>query len=188
MSRKNTALFIIDMQNDFVLEGANSCVSGAKDSIPSIEKVLNLFRDKELPIFHIVREYRDNGSDIEIFRYESFMNGKKSLVPNTKGCDIVDALTPLPNEYKIIKQRFSGFMNTELDLILRRLEIKNVVITGTQYPNCVRATAFDAMALDYKVTIVTDATSAQSKEVALANIFDMKNVGINCINSNELKI
>jgi nicotinamidase-related amidase len=184
----NTALFIIDMQNDFVLSESKFCVAGAKKTIPNIVKILDTFRSRKMPIFHIVREYREDGCDIEKFRYKEFIEGQKSAVPNTKGCEIIEELKPSSSEYRIVKNRFSGFMSTELDLILRRLQVINVVITGTQYPNCVRATAFDAVALGYDVTLITDATSAATDEIAQANIIDLKNIGIECINSSELVI
>lgn len=180
------ALAIIDMQNDFVLTDSAVCIAGAYSTIPNIVKVLKLFRSNKLPVFHIVREYREDGSDIEKFRYVEFMAGKKSAIPNTAGCDIVDELKPVSGEYRIVKNRFSGFMNTELDLMLRRLEITDLVITGTQFPNCVRATVFDAIALDYDVTVVTDATSAATNEIKDANITDLKNVGVRCLKADEL--
>ncbi len=188
MNTEKTALFIIDMQNDFVLAESPCCIAGAKVTIPNILNVLNKFRDKGLPVFHIVREYREDGSDIEKFRYKEFTEGKKYAVPNTTGCEIIEELKPKNGEYRIIKNRFSGFMNTELDLILRRQRITNIVITGTQYPNCVRATAFDAMALGYDVTVVTDATSAATEEIARANITDLENIGISCISTSKLAI
>jgi len=188
VNTENTALLIIDMQNDFVLAESACCIAGAKVTIQNILNVLEKFREKGLPIFHIVREYREDGSDIEKFRYKEFTEGKKCAVPNTKGCEIVKELKPNNDEYRIIKNRFSGFMNTELDLILRRLRVLNIVITGTQYPNCVRATAFDAIALGYGVTVVTDATSAATEEIANANITDLRNIGISCISSNKLAI
>ena len=188
MNIENAALFIIDMQNDFVLPESPSCIAGAEVTIPNIVKILEKFRDKELPVFHIVREYREDGSDVENFRFKGFVEDKKYAVPNTKGCEIVEELKPKNNEYRIVKNRFSGFMNTELDFMLRRLQISEIVITGTQYPNCIRATAFDGVALGYAVTVAIDATSAATEEVALANIIDLKNIGINCIKSNELAI
>ncbi len=69
---KNKALLIIDMQNDFVLPDASHCVAGAVDVIENIEKVLQIFRDKNFPIFHIIREYRADGSDIEHSRLKNF--------------------------------------------------------------------------------------------------------------------
>lgn len=188
MNKSKVALFIIDMQKDFVLTESESCIEGANATIPSILIILNKFRDIGLPVFHVIREYREDGSDIEKFRFKEFTEKKKYAVPNTSGCEIVDELKPKDNEYRIVKNRFSGFMNTELDFMLRRLEVSNIIITGTQYPNCIRATAFDAVALGYDVTIITDATSAATEEVAKANIIDLQNIGINCIKSNELEI
>jgi len=185
VSNKKYALAIIDMQKDFVLPDSPCCISGTHSIVPNVERVLAYFRKKNLPVFHIVREYREDGSDIEKFRFKEFVNGKKCAVPNTVGCEIIKELKPVDGEYRIVKNRFSGFMNTELDLILRRLGITDLVVTGTQYPNCVRATVFDAIALGYDVTVITDATSAATKEIEDANIVDLKNVGVRCISTDE---
>lgn len=185
MHEKKSALMIIDMQKDFVLPDSPSSIPGAYVTIPNIKKVLANFRDHNLPVFHIVREYRADGSDIEKFRFNEFVNGSQCAIPNTVGCEVVDELKPIDGEYRIVKNRFSGFMNTELDLILRRLGVTDLVVTGTQYPNCVRATVFDAVALGYDVTVVTDATSAATKEIEAANIVDLKNVGVHCVSTSE---
>lgn len=185
MSKSNTALLIVDMQNDFVLPGASACIAGAQKSVPNIVKVLGHFRQRKYPVFHVIRNYRADGSDVEKFRLEGFLNKKGYVVPNTKGSDIIDELKPLENEYTIIKNRFSGFMNTELDYMLRRLNIENIVVTGTQYPNCIRATIFDAVSLGYDVTLVTDAASAETEEIARANIIDIQNIGVTCVTTNE---
>jgi len=74
-------------------------------------------------------------------------------------------------------------MNTELDFILRRLEVESIVVCGVQYPNCIRATVFDGVALGYDVTLVTDATAAQTEEIAQANIVDIRNIGVECIST-----
>ena len=183
----NTALIIVDMQNDFVLKDAPQCIDGALEIIPNLQKVLHTFRVQKLPVFHVYREYRADGSDIEHTRLEDFLTHQKYCVPGTRGCEIIDEIYPLDGEYRIVKNRFSGFMNTELDFILKRLNIKQIVVCGIQYPNCIRATVFDGIALGYDVTLVTDATGAKTPEVAEANIFDMKNIGVNCILTNQLE-
>ncbi|BAF71885.1 cysteine hydrolase family protein [Sulfurovum sp. NBC37-1] len=182
-----TALIIVDMQNDFVLPNAPHCIEGAVPIIPNIQKVLYTFREKLLPVFHVYREYRADGSDIEKTRLDDFLGGTKYCVPRTKGCEIIDGLSPMDGEYRIVKNRFSGFMNTELDFILRRLKIERIVVCGIQYPNCIRATIYDGIALGYDVTLVTDATAAQTEEIAQANIMDIRNIGVECI-STELLI
>lgn len=175
------ALVIIDMQNDFVRPGAPACVAGARETIPRIRKLLDFFRAKGWPVFHVIREYRADGSDIEITRLEGFLNGRRYAVPGTRGCEIVKELTPAEGEYRIVKNRFSAFMKTELDFMLRRLGVTHLAVCGTQYPNCIRATIFDAVSHGYRVTSVTDATSAQTPEVAEANITDLENIGVACL-------
>jgi len=179
------ALVIVDMQNDFVLPGLPFCIAGAHDTIPRIRKALEGFRKARWPVFHMVREHRADGSDVEITRAQGFLNTATYAIPGTKGCEIVEALQPREGEYRIAKQRFSGFMQTELDFILRRLGITHIVVCGTQYPVCIRTTVFDGIAYGYRVTILTDATSAQTPEIAEANIRDIKNIGVHCTTVSE---
>jgi nicotinamidase-related amidase len=69
--------------------------------------------------------------------------------------------------------------------MLRRLEVTNLVVCGTQYPNCIRATIFDAIAYGYPVINITDATSAQTQQIAEANIIDLINIGVECISFDD---
>ena len=182
---KNTALLIVDMQNDFALPGAPQCVAGAMAIVPNLKRVLDRFRARGQPVFHVVREYRADGSDIEATRLPGFLAGRRYCVPGTKGCEILDELRPVAGEYRVVKNRFSAFMNTELDFMLRRLGADEIVVCGIQYPNCIRATIFDGVALGYSVTLVTDATGAQSEEVARANIRDIANIGVACVTTGQ---
>jgi len=187
MSEKNklSALLIIDMQKDFVLPNSPACIAGAYSTIGNIGLVLELARKKNWLIFHIVREHREDGSDVEAFRKESFLNNFKYTVAGSSGCEIIDQLTPLPGEYRIVKKRFSAFMNTELDLILRGRRIDQLVICGTQYPTCIRATIYDALAIGYDLILVQDAVSAKTPEIAASNIRDIRDLGVNCITTEE---
>lgn len=174
------ALLIIDMQNDFVLPGGPFVIPGAHANTPRMREVLEHFRQEKLPVFHIIREYLADGSNIEITRKEAFLAGPKYGVPGTKGAEIVEALAPVEGEHVIVKPRFSAFFKTGLEQMLRSSGVDHVVICGIQYPNCIRATAFDAISCDFPTTVITDATSAATEEVALANIHDMRNIGIDC--------
>jgi nicotinamidase-related amidase len=179
--KMKSALLIIDMQNDFVLPNSPAVIAGAFATVPHAREVLAWFRAASRPIFHVVREYRSDGSDIEISRRDGFLAGPQYVVPGTKGAEIVDALVPIAGEYRIVKPRFSAFFCTELDLILRRLSVTDVVICGTQYPNCIRASAFDSLSHGYLTTVITDATSAASAEIAESNIRDLVKIGIRCL-------
>jgi nicotinamidase-related amidase len=179
-------LLIVDMQKDFVLPGSPLQVAGAPATIPNILRALTFFRKKQWPVFHVIRQHRSDGSDVEAIRKLRFLEGPKYALPGTAGCQIVDELTPKPGEYRIVKRRFSAFMNTELDFMLRQLEIRHLVVCGTQYPVCIRATVFDAIAYGYDVTLLTDATSAQTRDVAEANIRDIRDLGVNCTHTARL--
>lgn len=176
-----TALVIIDMQKDFVKAGHPMRVEGAFGSLARVVEALELFRELGWPVFHVVREYRADGSDVEITRFRRFVEQEKFAVPGTEGCEIVDELKPLPGEYRIVKNRFSAFMATELDFILRRLRIERIAVAGTQYPNCIRTTVFDGVSLGYEMTVLVDACSAATPEIARANILDIRNIGVECI-------
>ena len=186
MSKKETALLIIDMQNDFVLEDAPFRIKGALGIVDNVRAVLEEFRSKNFPIFHMARVQRRDGSDIEITRKESFTKTPFAL-EGTKGAQIIDELKPKENEYRVKKIRMSAFFNTDLDSILRYLEIKNVVIIGVQTPNCIRTTAFDAVAYNYITYLVDDAVAGQSEEIHQANVLDMKNIGIKIIKTEQVK-
>ena len=180
-----TALIIIDMQNDFALPDAPMGVAGAMAVLPNIRRVLEHFRAQGLPVFHVVREYRADGSDIEATRLDGFLAKKPYCVPGTPGCEIVAGLEPLPGEYRIVKNRFSAFMHTELDFMLRRLGVDTIAVVGIQYPNCIRTTVFDGVAHGYDVILVTDAAGAQTEDIARANILDIANIGVRCLTTDE---
>ena len=182
------ALAIIDMQNDFVLPGAPLCVACALKTVPTIRRLLEQARKNDWHIFHIIREHRPYGVDVERSRVPLFSPDANGVcLAGTRGAEIVDDLRPLPGEYIVRKRRFSAFMHTEFDLVLRRLGVHTLIIAGTQYPNCVRGTAVDAMSLDYEVIVITDACSAQNPEIAASNIRDMRNMNIACIPLAELE-
>ena len=143
-----------------------------------------------MTVIFVNRAYRADGSDVELPRRQVWEEGGRPLTPGSSGGLSVEnppELDRRKGDYEVIKPRYSAFFQTSLDLLLRRLGVQNVIITGTQYPNCVRGTAVDAMSLDYRTIVVTDACSAQTEEIALSNIRDMRNMGITCITAAELE-
>jgi nicotinamidase-related amidase len=182
---EKAALLIIDMQNDFVLEGKPLKVAGAQAAIPKIQSVLAEFRKRSLPVFHILRVHRPDGSDVEIIRQERFQM-QPFAVAGTPGAAVIDDLTPLDGEFVLKKTRMSAFFGTELDLMLRTLGISTLFVCGIQTPNCIRTTVFDGIAYNYPVVLIDDATGASSKEVHRANVRDMQNIGVRVIKTAEV--
>lgn len=177
-----TALLIIDMQRDFVEADGALCVAGAKASVPAIARLLGMAREKAWEIFHVVRLHDREGRNADVPRRHLFADGAPGYcVEGTPGASIVEGLQPRDGERIFVKTRNSAFCRTDLETLLRTLGVGRVVISGTQYPNCIRATANDAMSLDFDTVVATDACSAQTPEIAQANIADMRNMGIACM-------
>lgn len=183
---KKYALLIIDMQNDFVLT-EKTAVKGAKATIPAIQYAMQICHEKQIPIFHIIRAYEKDGSNAEIFRKELFQKGQGFCIAGTDGAKIVQELTPLKEDYVLVKPRFSAFFDTKLKEILQEKQITHVLIAGTQYPNCIRATAVDGLCHDFYVTVLTDCCSAKSEDIAQANLRDLQNMGIDCVDFTVLE-
>jgi len=179
------ALLIIDMQNDFVREGSPLHVNGAEEILPRIREALNIFRERHLPVVHVLRVHRKDGSDVEVFR-KSLFEKRPFAVRGTWGAAVVDELAPAPGEYILEKIRMSAFLGTDLDLLLRSLGVTSLFVTGIQTPNCIRTTVFDAAACNYTVFLVSDAVCAQSPEIHAANVRDMENIGTRVIQVSEL--
>ncbi|MBD5213605.1 MAG: cysteine hydrolase [Bacteroidales bacterium] len=186
LTHAENAILVIDMENDFVMPDSPMRVMGAYDTLPAIKKFLDWGRANDWAVIYIYRIHRPSGVDAELFRRHFFEEGHPFCIAGTHGAAIPDAIAPQPGDISVEKQRFSAFFGTDLDIILRGLGVKNVYLTGTQYPNCVRSTAVDSMSLDYNTTVVTDCCSAASEEVAKANIYDIRNMGIPCVDSSEI--
>ena len=177
-----TALLIIDMQNDFCLPGAPFEVKGALSVAAQIKKALDAGRSFGLPIVHVIRHYRADGTDVEITRLQAFMEKGGALIEGTKGAEIIDGLKPVKGEYIVVKKRWSAFFQTELDILLRRLKVNRIVVTGVQTPN-LYGQLYDANP-GHEVILLTDGTG-NGAEVHQANLFDMQNIGIELMTTEE---
>jgi len=185
-NKTKSALILIDMENGFIEKDSVHCIKNAAATIPACAKAVEIARQKGIPIFFVKRQYRENGSDVELTRYESWKKGGKSMQPDSTGFNSDEfprGLSPLKNDYIIIKPRWSAFFQTELDLILRRLQIRTVILAGTTTPNCIRTTCYDANSLDYNVVILEDCCSSQTEEIQRVNIEDMGRMGAIISNS-----
>ena len=128
----NSALAIIDMQNDFVLPDSPCCVPEAIDTIGPIRELADHFRSNKWPVIYVTREHRPDASDIERTRMQLFRDKGGICLTGSRGAQIADGLEVMPEDYILVKKRFSAFLFTEFDLLLRRLGIETLVIAGTQ--------------------------------------------------------
>ena len=179
-SEERAALLVIDLERGFIDESSPLCIRGAGATLPACGQAIAYAREAGVPVFFIHRAYRANGSNVEACRYPGWQAGGKPLAPGSTGPGSVETppeVTPQEGDYVVLKPRFSAFFHTELDLILRRLGVRTLYLTGTTTPNCIRTTCYDGLSLDYNVGILTDCCSSNSDEIQQANMVDMANIG-----------
>ena len=154
-----TVMIVVDMQNDFVAEGAQLRSAQAAAMVPRLAQTLKACRDKGIRVIYTAHAHRRDRSDMGLFDdLYSPISEQSTLVDGTKGVEIFPDLAPAPGEHVIKKHRYSGFYATDLDLILREWGTTTVIISGTTTENCCHATARDAMFNNYKVVFLSDAT------------------------------
>ena len=164
------ALLIIDMLNDFVLEGAPLEVPETRKIIPVIKKEISEARAKGIPVIYICDAHDKNDKEFSKFGWPAH------AVKGTKGAQVVDELIPQPNDIIIKKTTYSGFYNTKLSETLKSLDINSLRLTGCVTHICIMFTASDAVLRDYKVTVVANGVAGLSKEDHDAALRIMRNV------------
>ncbi len=147
-----TAVIVVDMQNDFVKPGGKLVVPTAKDTIPSIRRLLEKARERNILIIYTKDTHYKRDPEFEIWG--------EHVVKGTWGWEIVDELKPSENDIVVEKTRYDGFYGTPIDDLLRVYGIRYVVIVGTVANICVLHTAGSAALRWYKVIVPLDGISA----------------------------
>ncbi len=81
------------------------------------------------------------------------------------GADYYTGIKPLPEEAVVQKHRWSAFVDTELDTILRSKGIRTLIMSGVATNVCVESTARDGFMKDYYIVFLKDCTAAYSEEL-----------------------
>jgi ureidoacrylate peracid hydrolase len=81
------------------------------------------------------------------------------LIRDTWSSDIIPDLKPLASDVMLYKHRYSAFFETELDAVLKKRGIKNLIFTGCTTSVCVESTIRDAFFRDYSCILLADCTA-----------------------------
>jgi nicotinamidase-related amidase len=176
----SAALVLIDVQRDFLDipgDDAPMPVEGTRAAISAMAKLANAFRERGLPIVHVIRLYRSDGSNVDLVRRQSIEDGARIAVPGSAGSQIAAEL--LPNvveldyelllgggfqevgagEHVMYKPRWGAFYDTNLDRHLRESGTNTLVFAGCNFPNCPRTSIYEASERDFRIVLVSDAIS-----------------------------
>ena len=146
---KNTALLIIDVQNDYFANG-RMALPGAEEAAARINEVLIRFRAAGVPVFHI--------------QHESLAPDAFFFLPETEGQKIHRLVTPIKNEQIIVKNYPNSFRDTDLLARLTEMGIERLIITGMMTFMCVDATTRAAKDLGFECYLLHDCTATPSTE------------------------
>ncbi|MDD2219281.1 MAG: cysteine hydrolase [Desulfoplanes sp.] len=141
------ALLIIDMLNDFVLEQGALEVPRTRAILSAVKQKLWEFRSRKQPVLYICDAHEPDDKEFER------MGWPPHALAGTPGARVVDDLAPEVGEPVVFKQTYSGFFQTDLEMLLQKLEVQELVLVGCVTNICVLYTAADAVMRGYRVQV-----------------------------------
>ena len=157
---ERTALVVIDLQNGVAARTTEPYP--ASDVVARSARLADAFRTKGLPVVLVRVATAPDGADAAHGRTEVRRPAAGQLPEGYS--DIVPALAGHEGDLVVTKRNWGAFYGTELDVILRRRGVTQVVLTGIATSIGVESTARQAYERNYNVTLVTDAMSDLSPE------------------------
>jgi nicotinamidase-related amidase len=162
LNRKKSALLVIDMQKFFLDPSSPTFTSGGLAILPTVKSLVRAFRDARRPVIYTRHVHHPDRIDAGIMGW--WWEGM--CLEGSPESELHPDISPLPHEKVISKHRYSAFYNTDLEIILRCLKVRDLVVSGVMTNICCESTARDAYHRDYRVfflaygfAFVTTATS-----------------------------
>jgi nicotinamidase-related amidase len=171
------ALVTIDVQRD-TLDGQPLEIPGTSAALPAMVRLADAFRRAGRPIVHVLRLYREDGSNVDLCRRELVEGGARILAPGDPGAELAAGLAPEdappldadallagelqplgPGEWAMYKPRWGAFYGTRLEDHLRGLGVDTLAFAGANFPNCPRTSIYEASERDFRTVVAPDAVS-----------------------------
>lgn len=177
----STALLVIDMQRGFVDPGEAMEVPPAREAVPRIRRLVELFRARSRPVIFTEFVYSENAPLLVGALHpehrrampgapRGFGHPSSSCHEEDPSVATVPALMPRPDELVIRKRWYDAFAGTPLDGALRARGVDTLVITGTMTDICVLATVVGAFNHEYRITVVEDGVATLWPDIQRATL------------------
>ena len=152
------ALLVIDMLNDFVLEGAPLEVPATREIVPHIRIEIEKARRRGIPVIYICDSHEERDPEFER------MGWPPHAIAGSRGAQVIEELKPLPGDKVVTKKNYSGFFGTSLEEVLKEAGISELLVTGCVTTICVLYTVADAVQRGYKVRLLKKCVAGLNRE------------------------
>ena len=163
-----TAILIVDMLNEFCKPGGAMVLPGYEALVPPQRRLIEAGRRAGSPVVFLIDSHRVN-----VRQDREWLKRTPHCVEGSWGARVIDDLAPRPDDLYVIKRRYSGFFNTDLDLTLKDLAVDALVVCGVVTNICVRATVHDAFFLGYQVVVPEDCVAATGPREQASSLYDI---------------
>ncbi|HZC48521.1 MAG TPA: isochorismatase family protein [Nitrososphaeraceae archaeon] len=114
--REHSALLIVDVQRDFTLMGAIAEIPGTLQAVQYIQRLVQVYRERDYPIIHIIRLYHADESNVDLCRRQAIENGKQVVIPGSDGAELMDVYSTLHLLFNWIQLYSSLVISSKLEL------------------------------------------------------------------------
>ena len=147
--KSDVALLLIDVVNDLEFPEGDQLLRHALPMAQKIAKLKQQAHDQDIPVIYVNDNFGRWRSDFSAQVDHCLNDG-------VRGKPLTELLRPGKQDYFVLKPKHSGFFSASLDILLRYLEVKVVVLTGIAANICVLFTANDAYMRDFKLLVPED--------------------------------
>jgi nicotinamidase-related amidase len=157
MSKGKQAVVIIDMINDFRHESGEELFAQVLPVTHNIKRLKQRATAASVPVIYVNDNFQN---------WHDTFDATIEHVASTsdEGRKIVELLRPTKEDYYVLKPHRSGFYKTPLGVLLEKLDIDELIVTGASTDMCVLSTAHDAQMRGYKIRVPSDTTSSIKNE------------------------
>lgn len=166
LAHRQVALLVIDVQREYFDEDGPASVEHARDIVGNVNRLIDAFHAHGHPVVLVRHQHRADGSDAGRMGDFSAPGEEDSFVEGTPRVELIPELHAQPGDVTVVKRRYSAFLGTDLDAVLRTAHTRAVVVCGLMTSFCCETTARDAHGRDYEVLFVADAVEGPDLEDA----------------------